>query len=85
MGVETQLNDDIFVANMIYLRKKRRVSQRFLANQSGVSVHYLRGVEKGRISSRFSLEDYMNLCKTLQISPTQMGTVLLDVSGKKKK
>lgn len=83
LSVVIQLNDDIFVANMIYLRRKRKVSQRSLAKQSGVSVHYLRGVEKGILSSRFSLEEYMNLCKTLQVSPTQMGAVLLDGSEQK--
>ena len=38
LSVAIQLNDDIFVANMIYLRKKRRVSQRSLAKQSGIVV-----------------------------------------------
>lgn len=83
LSVAIQLNDDIFVANMIYLRKKRRVSQRSLAKRSGICVHYLRGVEKGVLSSRFSLEEYMNLCKTLQVSPTEMGTVLLEGSEQK--
>lgn len=84
LSVAIQLNNDIFVANMIYLRRKRRVSQRSLAKRSGISVHYLRGVEKGVLSSRFSLGEYLNLCKTLQVSPTEMGAVLLDVSGQKK-
>jgi transcriptional regulator with XRE-family HTH domain len=84
MSVTIQLNDDVFPANMIYLRKKRKVSQLSLANQSGVSVHYLRGVEKGCLSSRFCMEDYMNICKALQASPTAMGTVRLDGSEQKK-
>ena len=39
------LNDDIFPRKLIYLRKKKKLSQKQLALQSGITVYYLRGIE----------------------------------------
>lgn len=45
------LNDDIFPKNLSYLRKKRKLSQTKLAQQTGINVYLLRGIERGRFCS----------------------------------
>ena len=85
MSAIIQLNDEIFPENLIYLRKKRGLSQMSLANQAGLSVHDLRGIERGRLSSRLLYTEYKNLCSVLRISPTMMGTVLLKEKSRNKK
>lgn len=73
-----QLSDDIFPHNQVYLRKKRKMSQIALARQTGMSVHYLRAIEKGRFSSQLRYSEYEAICRTLEVSMTEMGTVLLE-------
>lgn len=72
-----QLND-AFPENLKFLRKKRGLSQIALARQTGISVHYLRGIEKGHLHSQLSLTQYMSLCSTLQVSPSVLGVVHID-------
>lgn len=84
MSAVIQLNDDIFPANLIYLRKKRKLSQLEPAQKSEISVHYLRGIERGCLSCQLFYKDYQKLCYVLRISPTEMGTVLLQTETKKK-
>ena len=72
------LNDEIFSANLAYQRKRCKLSQLSLARQSGISVHYLRAVEKGRLPAQFLYQDYQKLCSVLRICPMLMGSVLLE-------
>lgn len=67
------LNDDIFPRNLIYLRKKKKLSQKQLALQSGITVYYLRGIEHGRFRSQLPLSQYMSLCRILCVCPSLMG------------
>ena len=80
MDVLIQLNKDIFPANLVYLRKKRRLSQKSLARQMGLSVYYLRGLENGRIVPLLQYGQYRCICDILQTSPTEMGTVVLSTT-----
>lgn len=78
------LNDEIFPANLLYLRKRKRLSQIALARQSGICVHYLRAIERRRFLPRFQYKDYVNLCCVLDVSQTKMGSVLLEKVCKEK-
>ena len=78
------LNDEIFSANLLYLRKRKKLSQIALARQSGISVHYLRAIEKRRFLPQFQYQDYVNLCCALGVSQTKMGSVLLEKACKEK-
>ena len=68
-----QFNDDIFPDNLRLLRKKRGLSQIALARQTGISIHYLRGIEKGHLYSQLTFDQYMKLCCALQVSPSVLG------------
>ena len=78
MSMKIQLNEDIFPANLVYLRKKHGLSQISLARSTGISVHYIRGIEKGRLPSQLLYSQYRSICDVLKVSPTEMGTLLLD-------
>ena len=84
MSVMIELNGDIFSANLVYLRKKYRLSQKTLAQKSGLSVHYLRGIERGRLPSQLRYSQYQSICDVLQVSPTEMGTRLLKENAAKR-
>ena len=68
------LNDDIFPKNLSYLRKKEGLSQVKLAQQTGIDVYLLRGIEKGRFCSQLPCVQYLSLCRTLRVSPSVMGS-----------
>ena len=78
------LNDDILPANVVYLRKRKKLSLTALARQSGISVHYLRAIENRRLLPQFRHQDYAKLCRILCVSQTQMGSVFLEREGNKK-
>ena len=75
------LNDDIFPKNLSYLRKKRKLSQTKLAQQTGINVYLLRGIERGRFRSELSCVHYLSLCRLLDISPSVMGSFDIALSG----
>lgn len=77
------LNDGIFPANLVYLRKKRKLTHIALARQSGISVHYLRAIENRHLLPQFHYRDYENLCRVLCVSQTLMGSVLLEKESEK--
>lgn len=68
-----QLNDEIFPANLMYLRKKYGLSQLALARRTGISVYWIRGVEKGRFYSQISNAEYERLSSALCVSPLILG------------
>ena len=73
------LNDDIFPKNLAYLRKKRKLSQVKLAQQAGIDVYLLRGIERGRFRADLHIEQYISLCRILQVSPSLMGSYDVDL------
>ena len=68
------LNDDIFPKNLAYLRKKRKLSQVKLAQQAGIDVYLLRGIERGQFRADLQIGQYISLCRILQVSPSLMGS-----------
>lgn len=75
------LNDDIFPKNLSYLRKKK-LSQTKLAQQTGINVYLLRGIERGRFRSELSCVHDLSLCRLLDISPSVMGSFDIALSGR---
>ena len=67
------LNDDVFPQNLVYLRKKRKLSQTKLAQLTGIDVYLLRGIERGRFRSQLQADQYSALCNILHICPSVLG------------
>jgi transcriptional regulator with XRE-family HTH domain len=61
--------DDIFSRNLKYLRKKKQLSQKKLAQRSGINLFWLRGIERGRFRAEISASDYWKLCEALDVKP----------------
>ena len=75
------LNADIFPKNLLYLRKKRKLSQIRLAKEIGIGVHFLRGIERGRLYPQFTYTQYVSLCHILKVSPYLMSSHDLSIGS----
>ena len=66
-------HDDIFAQNIIYLRKKERLTQKELALRSGLNIFWIRGIEKGRYRAEIPASDYWHLCDALHVNHNTIG------------
>lgn len=57
-----EIGSNLFGKNLRYLRKKRRISQKALAQMVGINCYTLRGIESGRICPVLELETFIRIC-----------------------
>lgn len=62
----------IFCKNMFYIRKTLNLSQKEMAKLCGISVYALRIIEKGDCTRSSSTVALVNLCKAINILPSEI-------------
>ncbi len=67
-----EMGDDIFAKNLRYLRQKRRISQKALAEAVGISRYTLRGIESGMMRPALELDAFSKICDLLTVDHDDM-------------
>lgn len=66
--MEIIINSEIFCRNLRYLRRKKKISQKQLAQMMGFSVYYLRNIELRRRETVLTYQQMKQLCSILEIN-----------------
>lgn len=67
-----EMGDDTFAKNLIYLRKKHRMSRKALASSIGISQYVLKAIENGVTYPALPLDSFDRICQVFQISPDDL-------------
>ncbi len=69
--LRNNINDEInnFINNIAYLRKKKGLSKKEMANVLNISIYALNKIERGELPKKISVEIIFNLQKNFKISP----------------
>jgi transcriptional regulator with XRE-family HTH domain len=76
------LDDDIFSANLRYLRKKHKLTQKALSKLVGIGVHRLRGIEHHILRANITPAVLERLCDVLDTSAQALTADHLDRDGR---
>jgi transcriptional regulator with XRE-family HTH domain len=57
-----EINSNQFAKNLRYLRQKRRLSQKALAEAVGVNRYFIRGIESGALRPIMELDTFAKIC-----------------------
>ena len=76
MKKETDKELEVFMKNIVWLRKKNGLTKKEMAEVLGISVHSLNKIEKGVFPPRTPVEIVVRIHSRFGILPSQMITRL---------
>ena len=74
------IGGDFFGKNLVYLRKKYRISRRAVAKLAGISAYTLEGIEKGVLYPELKAEVFQRLCEIFHVDSNQLTQTDLTVT-----